>query len=124
MANKVLTFLRQNDRYTYAPEYELFFPADLLNWLLLRDFNCDGKKDLFTGDNGGMRVFENITLAGETPSWKQIFFYTGFSGPKSEVLLTKGFTAKINLQLQFDDLPSITDADGDGDRYFQYAVFS
>jgi hypothetical protein len=115
MANKVITLLRQTDHFEYAPEYELFFPADLLNWMLLRDFNCDGKKDLFTGDTGGMRVFKNTTAEGATLSWEQVFFYTGFSGPKSEVLLTKGFTVKINLQLQFDDLPSITDADGDGD---------
>jgi hypothetical protein len=116
MANKAVTFLRQNDRFEYAPEYELFFPTDLLNWMLLRDFNCDGKKDLFTGDTGGMRVYKNTTADGATPSWEQVFFYTGFSGPKSEVLLTKGFNqTKINLQLQFDDLPSITDADGDGD---------
>jgi hypothetical protein len=115
MANKVIVFLRQNDRYINAPEYEAFFPDDLENWMLLRDFNCDGKKDLFTGDTGGIRVYENGTEAGAMPLWKPVLFYTGFSGPKSEVLLTKGFTAKINLQIQFDDLPSISDVDGDGD---------
>jgi hypothetical protein len=62
-----------------------------------------------------MRVYKNTTGENATPSWEQVFFYTGFSGPKSEVVLTQGFTAKINLQMQFDDLPSITDVDGDGD---------
>ena len=64
-------------------------------------------------------MYLNETGEGENPSWKQFLFYSGFEGPKSQVLLTKGFSGKINLQLQFDDLPSIGDADGDGDlRHF------
>src|SRR5688572_3933952 len=56
MGNKPLPFLRANNQYVYAPEYESLFPTDLLNWVLLRDFNCDGKKDIFTGDIFGMKV--------------------------------------------------------------------
>src|SRR6185295_10717330 len=41
-ANKVITFINQNKAYRYAPEYEAFFPAELDQWVLLRDFNCDG----------------------------------------------------------------------------------
>src|SRR4051812_36937968 len=50
MANKVITFINNAQAYQYAPEYEGAFPADVSNWLLLRDFNCDGKKDIFTAD--------------------------------------------------------------------------
>jgi len=114
-ADKVITFLQENNQYTYAPDYESSFPEEVTNWLLLRDFNCDGKKDIFTGDNLGIKVYLNETGPGENPSWKQFLFYSGFEGPKSQVLLTKGFSGKINLQLQFDDLPSLGDADGDGD---------
>ncbi|HEY9049417.1 MAG TPA: T9SS type A sorting domain-containing protein [Ohtaekwangia sp.] len=114
MAGKLLTFLNQNNQYQYAPEYESFFPSDITNWLLLRDFNCDGKKDVFTGNVLGIKVYTNVTQPGGTLTWKQYIFYD--SGGKSEVLLTKGFsTTKINLQLQFDDLPNIADVDGDGD---------
>lgn len=115
MANKVITYLQENGAFTYAPRYENLFPAEISNWLLLRDHNCDGKKDIFTGDILGMKVYTNTTQANETLSWKQVLFFSGFSGPKSQVLLTKGFSGKINLQIQFDDLPSISDADGDGD---------
>ncbi len=113
MASKVLTFLREGVNFVYDPAYESSFPDEILNWVLLRDYNCDGRKDLFTGDNLGIKVYTNTTPPGELPTWSQRFFYAG-SG-KSSVLLTKGFTGKINVQLQFDDLPSISDLDGDGD---------
>lgn len=115
MGDKVLTYLRGDNGFTYNPEYEAFFPGEILNWVLLRDFNCDGRKDLFTGDNLGMKVFTNTTQSNGAPSWQQFFFSTGFPGSKSGVLLSKGFSNKINVQVQFDDLPSISDADGDGD---------
>jgi hypothetical protein len=115
MGDKILTFINQDNTYRYAPEFEGFFPDEITNWLLLRDFNCDGRKDIFTGHILGIKVYTNVTSPGENPSWEEFFFYSGSPGSKSEVLLTKGFSGKINLQLQFDDLPSFNDADGDGD---------
>jgi len=114
-SDKIITFLNQNNQYHYAPEYETFFPEDITNWLLLRDANCDGKKDIFTGNNLGIKVYTNVTSPGEILTWKHHLFYTGFDDGVSPVLLTKGFNNKVNLQLQFDDLPAIVDADGDGD---------
>ncbi|MBL0741562.1 FG-GAP-like repeat-containing protein [Chryseolinea lacunae] len=115
MADRVITFLNRDNTYVAAPQYESFFPAEITNWLLLRDFNCDGQKDIFTGDILGIKVFTNTTASGQTPSWKQFLFYSGPGGTKSQVLLSKGFSGLINVQLQFDDLPSLLDADGDGD---------
>ncbi|HPH46575.1 MAG TPA: FG-GAP-like repeat-containing protein [Chryseolinea sp.] len=115
MANKVITFLNDNNQYRYAPEYEMLFPEEVTNWLLLRDYNCDGKKDIFTGDVFGMKVYTNTTEPGENLSWKPFLFYVGPGSSKSEALLTLGFSGKVNLQLQYDDLPAIVDADGDGD---------
>ncbi|HEX6225564.1 MAG TPA: T9SS type A sorting domain-containing protein, partial [Chryseolinea sp.] len=116
MGDKIVTFLRLENKWQYAPEFEELFPDDITNWLLLRDFNCDGRKDIFTGDIFGINVFTNVTEEGSPLSWEQFTFYTGFGGAKSEALLTTGLSGnKINLQLQFDDLPSIVDADGDGD---------
>lgn len=114
MAGKVTALLNDNGQYRYAPEYESLFP-ELANWLLLRDFNCDGKKDIFTGDPFGIRVYVNTTPENDNLQWEQFFFFTQPGSPKSPVVLTKGFSGLINLQLQFDDLPSITDIDGDGD---------
>jgi hypothetical protein len=115
MGNKVLTFIRSESSYAYNPEYEIFFPDEILNWVLLRDFNCDGRKDLFTGDNLGMKVYVNKTEGAGNPAWERFYFSTGFPGSKSAVLLSKGFSNKVNVQVQFDDLPSISDVDGDGD---------
>ncbi|HET9486444.1 MAG TPA: T9SS type A sorting domain-containing protein, partial [Chryseosolibacter sp.] len=114
MANKVITFITADNEYAAAPEYEDLFPK-LSNWLLLRDYNCDGKKDVFTGDVLGIKVYKNISIDGENLEWEPRLFDTGFTGPKSTVLLTQGFESKVNLQLQYDDLPSISDVDGDGD---------
>ena len=113
-ANKVITYLNQSGKYLYAPDFESLFPP-LTNWVLLRDYNCDGKKDLFTGDILGIKVYTNVTTNGEMLAWEQFLFFTSAGNPKSEVLLTKGFSGLINLQIQFDDLPSINDIDGDGD---------
>jgi len=115
MASKVITFINAGNRYVPAPEFENLFPEEIENWLLLRDYNCDGKKDIFTGDILGIKVYRNITPPGDNLAWEQHLFTTGFSGPKSTVILTEGSSNKVNLQLQYDDLPSISDLDGDGD---------
>ena len=52
--NKVITFLNDNNQFIYAPEYESKFPNDLKNWVLLRDYNNDGKKDIFYKRNVGL----------------------------------------------------------------------
>ena len=114
MADKIITFLNRDNRYVPAPQYESAFPSEITNWLLLRDANCDGRKDIFTGDNLGIKVYLNTTT-GDRPTWKQYIFHAGPGSTGSPVLLTKGFSGKINVQLQFDDLPSFVDADGDGD---------
>ncbi|MBX2961636.1 MAG: T9SS type A sorting domain-containing protein [Cyclobacteriaceae bacterium] len=115
MANRVITFLNVENFWQYAPEYEVFFPEETAGFMLLRDYDLDGRKDLFTKDVQGVKVFRNITEPGQPPHWQQLFFYTGFPGPKSPVVLTKGFSGKINLQLQADDMPALLDVDGDGD---------
>jgi len=124
MSSRVITFLNISNTYLYAPEYENLFPSEIESWLLLRDYNGDGRKDIFTGDNLGMKVYENITTEANLLKWKHVLFFTGFPGPKSTVVLTKGISFKINIQLNYDDLPSITDADGDGDLDIFNAGFS
>lgn len=106
-ANKILTYLNESSQYTYAPQYETLFPAEVTQWMLLRDYNCDGKKDIFTSDPFGIVVFVNTTKPGQPLSWRP--FNPGFP------LLTKGFSSNINLKVNESDIPSIDDVDGDGD---------
>lgn len=114
MVNKVITFVNDDNGYVYRPGYENLFPADVTNWMLLRDYNCDGKKDIFTGHVLGIKVYTNVTGEGQDLAFEHFAFYTGAGTMKSPVLLTQG-SSLINLQLQFDDLPAIIDVDGDGD---------
>jgi hypothetical protein len=103
---KVLTYLNKNDHYEYRPDYESFFPT-LGQWLLLRDFNCDGRKDIFTSHPFGIAVHVNVTQPGGTLTWREF-------NPGSP-LLTKGFSGSINLKVNETDIPAIDDIDGDGD---------
>ena len=106
-AAKIFTFLNENNQWKYHPEYEALFPAEVSQWMLLRDFNRDGKKDLFTSDPFGIVVFVNTTTSGENLSWRP--YHPGFP------LLTKGFSGNINLKVNESDIPAIDDIDGDGD---------
>jgi hypothetical protein len=103
----ISTFLRVNNSWQYSPDHAQLFPPDISHWMLLRDFNCDGKKDLFTSHPFGISVFVNTTKTGQPLSWRS--FNPGFP------LLTKGFSGTINLKVNEADLPSIDDVDGDGD---------
>jgi hypothetical protein len=105
-ADKILTYLNQSNQYVYTPDYEELFPTGVTQWLLLRDYNCDGKKDIFTSDPFGIIVYVNITKPGEQLKWRS--FNPGFP------LLTKGFTGNVNLKVNESDIPAIDDVDGDG----------
>lgn len=89
--------------YRYAPEFDFSFPS-FVGWVLFRDYNQDGKKDIFAHTNFGIQVYKNISSAGEL-KWKKM----------ADPLLTQGYRGEINLQVNIIDLPAILDLDGDGD---------
>ncbi|RZL12683.1 MAG: VCBS repeat-containing protein [Hymenobacter sp.] len=93
-------------RWQYAPVYENAFPTDLESWVLLRDYDCDGKADLFTYANGGnVRVFHNTGTAS-----------TGarFVLAKAELYFAFTPTATYNMAIGSVNLPAIQDVNGDG----------
>ena len=102
-SGKLNSFLRQNGTYHYDPAYEALFPADLRHWVLLADYDCDGKQDIFTSTSGGIRVFQNT-------SEEQLSFAL-----VADPVLTEGSSGTFNLQVNSSDIPGITDIDGDGD---------
>lgn len=109
--NRITTFINNGTPgkvdYTYAPEYRNKFP-ELLNWVLLRDYNCDGKKDIFTHVSGGIKVFKN-TSSGGNLSFQIVrsFLYSNLpsSWPNDST----------NIYVNSTDIPAIEDVDGDGD---------
>lgn len=90
--------------YTYAPLFEPYFPA-MHNWMLLRDFNCDGREDIFTSVPAGVAVYRN-----DTPNFGPPVFT-----PVTFLLPTIGLDGQVPLYVSTPDIPAITDVDGDGD---------
>ena len=89
--------------YHYAPEYARFFPSDLTDFVLLRDYNGDGKEDIFTYLPGGIKVYKNVSD----------------SVLKFELLHERLpaiiFGNPSNVYCISIDYPSISDIDNDGD---------
>lgn len=93
-------------RWQYAPEYETLFPSDLASWALLRDYDCDGRPDLFTYANGGdIRVFRNVAGAGGRPSFALANNQLAFP-------VSNGYLSNLNIGVY--NTPSIQDVNGDG----------
>ena len=107
-ANKLYTFLAKKDDlgkyfWQYSPQYENAFPK-ILNWILLRDYNRDGKKDIFTYTPSGIKVYQNISTTNL--SFKLI----------ADPIYSTGYSGKLNLYLSSTDIPAIADIDNDGDE--------
>lgn len=93
-------------RWQYAPQYESAFPLDLESWILLRDYDCDGKMDIFTLANGGnVRVFHNVGSAANGPK---------FVLAKAELDFAYSPTLQLNLNTGYYNMPAIQDINGDG----------
>ncbi|GAB3993624.1 hypothetical protein GCM10028807_29360 [Spirosoma daeguense] len=90
--------------WRYAPEYESAFPKDLSGWLLLVDYDLDGRKDIFTYKSG-VQVFHNDSQNGQVK-----FSLT------SDALQTQGLSGyTLAIFVAPTDIPAITDFDDDGD---------
>ncbi len=76
----------------------------LHDWILLRDFNADGKTDIFSYSNGGMAVYRN-------DGNEDTLIFTLITGK----LLSDYGNGLINIYVSPTDLPAIMDVDGDSD---------
>lgn len=84
------------------------WPA-MVDWCLLRDYNCDGKADIFTSHQNGIRVYTNTTLVGGPPTFdpEPVTLFASFDfgqGPDNLPVICIGM-----------DKPAIVDHDDDGD---------
>ena len=85
-SNKVITFLYENNQFIYAPEFEKYFPKNLSNWVLLRDYNNDGKKDIFSYISGGIGVWKNTSNSNEISFTPLTFFQSSINSYVSYLL--------------------------------------
>lgn len=106
---KILPFVQKlisgNIVREYAPQYAQYFPQEQVNWMLLKDFNCDGKEDIFTGSSTGrMACYKNMSPAG---------------GPLQFVLYASSLKTKYpfftDMSYTTTDLPALIDVDDDTD---------
>jgi hypothetical protein len=109
--NKISTFLNggtpsQVD-YAYSPQFIPQFPR-LYDWALLRDYNCDNRADIFTGNVSGIRVYKNISTGGNLQFQLVTNTIMEDRTPNSTHLVSQ-------LGVSWIDIPAIRDVDGDGD---------
>ncbi|WP_345370761.1 T9SS type A sorting domain-containing protein [Algivirga pacifica] len=102
-AGRLSIFIKKENTFQYSPEYTTLFP-EFLYWFALVDYNCDGHKDLFTGDNNTVYLYpntssENLSLFGE----------------RIKLETTNSLGNPTSLRIPITDIPSFTDIDGDGD---------
>lgn len=119
IGDKVFCFLRKNNTWVQAPEYEAQFPK-LYMWALLRDYNGDGKPDIFTEvdfnaqpdpskyiSNNGIRVLKNVSKTPGKLEWFQ---------EKNQLMdVGLGFLPPNNINISNADISAFEDFDGDGD---------
>ena len=100
--NRLLPFLHDGQQWTYFPEYTRYFP-ELHDWVIFKDYDNDGKKDIFTYGLAGIRVFKNN-------SQEQLSFTM-----VTEQLTSFYYTDYSNIYASPDDNLAIADVDHDGD---------
>jgi len=95
--------------YRYTREYNNAFPSTMKNWCLLRDYNCDGKADIFTNSYSGMIVFKNTSSNGV------LSFEPANNGQAIQANYDFGNPFMASVYCISVDVPSIDDFDNDGD---------
>lgn len=104
---KIQTFLKDSTsigyRYIYSPEFENRFPA-LSNWIIITDYNNDGKKDIYSISTGLVSLYKNVSTNGVLE----------FTQVTNNLQADYGFFSS-NIFVFSSDLPAIADIDGDGD---------
>lgn len=99
--------------YAHVPAYAAHFPK-LQHWMLLRDYNCDGIRDLFAYDydlNTG-----RVSIAvyqGRRNTQNQLHFPT--LDQRLEYTLGYQGTQAFNMFHPSGDVPAVDDIDNDGD---------
>jgi len=94
-----------NPRYVFAPDYALNFPP-VYDYLVLRDYNCDGIPDLCHRGSSGYEVYTGYynSLNHLCFTFKQDIYFDNYAAG--------GHT---NAYVNPGDVPALVDVDGDGD---------
>jgi len=110
-SRQLQVFEKTGEQFRVRPELSYFFPSEISGFLLLVDFDRDGKKDLFTSTPLGIRAYRN-TASGAQISWTLAQNFLRLEGAN-------------NIPANNLDTPLLQDLDGDGDLdllLFNFAV--
>lgn len=107
-SNNIRVLVQEN---TGTPEYKLAynskinFPSNLLYRTTLVDYNNDGKKDIFTYNLNGLRIYKNTGNATDGLQWELV----------KDLLYSEYPNGNFSLSISSSDIPAIIDVDKDGD---------
>ncbi len=112
IGNRILTFINEDGtpgqmNYKHAYEYVDNFPDSLRSWALLRDSNCDGLKDIYSGKSSSIMIHKNIGT--DEPAFELTYALANASYNLS------GVPFDAPMYCVSVDIPSIVDFDEDGD---------
>ena len=110
-SRQLQVFEKKGEQFLIRPELSYFFPSDVSGFLVLADFDRDGKKDLFTSTALGVKAYRN-TSSGSQISWTLAQNFLRLEGAN-------------NIPANNLDTPLLQDLDGDGDLdllLFNFAV--
>jgi hypothetical protein len=100
-SRQLQVFEKKGDKFTHRPELSYFFPSDISGFLVLADYDGDGKKDLFTSTPLGIKAYRNTSTTNQI-SWTLAQNFLRLEGAN-------------NIPANNLDTPLLQDLDGDGD---------
>ena len=104
---KIVPVIRKPDHFEVDYSIQNNLPP-ISDWIICRDYNLDGKMDIFTSTPGGISLYKNTS----NNSSLQFELVTDLLS-SLRIYENQSFTA--NIFVTFSDIPFIDDLDNDGD---------